>query len=222
MAMESEDDEMFITPSSFRSQKDREIDYGDFSLEEYLGPELFEHAELIESPQKLIESTNRFQEPQTSSRFGEPLSHSEVQDKIAISVPKNTTYKDNWAANLFEKWRKVDGTKYPHSSLHGIISAIQHFLKTKGRPVKLFNDEKFSYLRDALDTAMKDSASSGLGIKKKQAQVITLDEEDELWSKNVLGDDNHQQLLDTLLYLFGLHFALRGGMEHRRLRLQNS
>ena len=31
-----------------------------------------------------------------------------------------------------------------------------------------------------------------------------------------------QQLLDTIVYLFGIHFALRGGSEHRRLRSENS
>ena len=29
-------------------------------------------------------------------------------------------------------------------------------------------------------------------------------------------------MLDTLIYRFGIHFALRGGSEHRRLRLENS
>ena len=69
---------------------------------------------------------------------------------------------------------------------------------------------------------MKESASDGLGLTKKQGEIITLDEEEQLWSKGVLGDSSPQQLLDTLIYLFGIHFALRGGSEHRRLRLENS
>ena len=51
--------------------------------------------------------------------------------------------------------------------------------------------------------------------------IITLDEEEQLWSKGVLGDSSPQQLLDTLIYLFGIHLALRGGSEHRRLCLEN-
>ena len=69
---------------------------------------------------------------------------------------------------------------------------------------------------------MKESASSGLGFTKKQGDVITLDEKEELWSKGVLGDSSPQQLLDTIVYLFGIHFALRRGSEHRRLRSENS
>ena len=77
-------------------------------------------------------------------------------------------------------------------------------------------------MRDALDAMMKESASDGLGLTKEQGEIITLDEEEQLWSKGALGDSSPQQLLDTLIYLFGIHFALRGGSEHRRLRLENS
>ena len=88
--------------------------------------------------------------------------------------------------------------------------------------MRLFNDDKFCFLRDALDAMMKESASDGLGLTKKQGEVITLDEEEQLWSKGVLGDSKPQQLLDTIVYLFGIHFALRGGSEHPRLRSENS
>ena len=106
--------------------------------------------------------------------------------------------------------RKANGSKYPPNTLHGMVASIQHYLKRKKRIVRLFNDDKFCFLRDALDAMMKESASDGLGLTKKQGEVITLDEEEQLWSKGVLGDSNPQQLLDTIVYLFGIHFALKG------------
>ena len=118
--------------------------------------------------------------------------------------------------------RRTDGSRYPPNTLHGIIASIQHFSKGKGKPVRFFNDDKFSFLRNALDTLMKENASSGLGFTKKQEDVITLDEEEELWSNRVHGDSSPQQLLDTIVYLFGIHCALRGRSEHRRLRSENS
>ena len=118
--------------------------------------------------------------------------------------------------------RKSDGSKYPPNTLHGIVASIQHYLKGKKRVVRLFNDDTFSYLRDALDAMMKESASDGLGLTKKQGEVITLDKEEQLWDKGVLGNSIPQQLLDTMVYLLGIHFALRGGSEHRRLRAENS
>jgi hypothetical protein len=60
-------------------------------------------------------------------------------------------------------------------------------------------------------------AKDNIGGAKKQALPITEEEEDTLWSKNVLGDDTREKLLYTLVYLMGLNFALRGGEEHRHL-----
>jgi len=118
--------------------------------------------------------------------------------------------------------RKANGNKYPPNTLHGIIAAIQHHLKQEGHVVKFFIDTKFSSLRSSLDAAMKESACEGLGNSKKQAEIITLEEEEKLWSEGHLGETNPQQLLDTIIYSLGIHFALRGGREHRRLRRMNS
>ena len=118
--------------------------------------------------------------------------------------------------------RKTDGSKYPPNTLYGIIAAIQHFLKDKAKQVRLLNDDKFGYLRNALDAVMKENASAGVGLTRKQGEVITLREEEQLWEKGALGDSQPQQLLDTSVYIFGIHFALRGGNEHRRLPAVNS
>ena len=119
--------------------------------------------------------------------------------------------------------KKQDGTEYPANSLHGLVCAIQRYLKSQcGKNFRFFNDDFFSKLRTSLDTVMKERSAAGIGVHSKRAEVATLDEEDQLWSKNILGDGNAKQLVETLVYLFGLHFALRGGKEHWRLRWTSS
>ncbi|XP_048240336.1 uncharacterized protein KIAA1958-like [Haliotis rufescens] len=65
---------------------------------------------------------------------------------------------------------------------------------------------------------MKLLARKGIGVEKRQADVITEQQEDVLWETGILGEDTPQKLLDTLVYLIGLNFALRAGDEHRYLR----
>ena len=58
---------------------------------------------------------------------------------------------------------------------------------------------------------MKVSARNSIGLKPKQAEVITQEMEDFLWGKNVLGSENPEMLLRKIFYLIGLNFRMRGG-----------
>ena len=65
---------------------------------------------------------------------------------------------------------------------------------------------------------MKRLQSKGLGSVHRQAEAITEDEEELLWKEKILGDHSPQSLLNTIIYMNGLYFALRSGDEHRNLR----
>ncbi len=64
---------------------------------------------------------------------------------------------------------------------------------------------------------MKDRARSRVGVEKK-FDPITVENEEELWSQGLLGSDSPKQLCETVMYLVGLSFTLRGGKEQRLLR----
>ncbi|CAG2230932.1 unnamed protein product [Mytilus edulis] len=120
--------------------------------------------------------------------------------------------------------KKEDGGTYPSNSIYDLFSSIQGYIRhQKSSSINFFTDPEFLRARQVLDAVMKERATEGLGANtRKQADVISVDEETSLYDKGILGVDNPQQLLDTLLYLCGLHFALRGGTEHRRLRLNSN
>ena len=65
---------------------------------------------------------------------------------------------------------------------------------------------------------MKRLQGKGLGSTKRQADIITEEEEGLLWEKGQLGDSHPQQLLNTIIFYCRLHFSLRSGKEHRQLR----
>lgn len=113
--------------------------------------------------------------------------------------------------------RKIDGTEYPPRTMRSIVILIQMFLHQRNRPVKLLSDPNFKELQNTLDNVMKTRAAQGMGLHVRRAQVITKSQENVLWQKGLLGESSPQVLLDTMLYLLGLNFALRSGEEHRSL-----
>uniref|UniRef100_A0A1X7V9A0 ZMYM2-like/QRICH1 C-terminal domain-containing protein n=1 Tax=Amphimedon queenslandica TaxID=400682 RepID=A0A1X7V9A0_AMPQE len=82
----------------------------------------------------------------------------------------------------------------------------------------MYKDQQFALFRSTYYSVLRDQHSKGVGAAKKQAEVITFDLEEELWSHGVLGNSDPYKLLDTLVLLLGVNFALRSGKEHWSFR----
>lgn len=153
--------------------------------------------------------------------------------KIERSVGKNATFSHipdnilnmtNYEINeclcyFVAEVKNVCGQDYYPNSLYELITSIQLHLRENDRHINLLEDNDFVKIRKVLDARMKELTKSGLGTKKKQAETISIDQENKMWTEGILGEDNPQKLLDTIIYLIGLNFALRAGKEHRDLRV---
>ena len=113
--------------------------------------------------------------------------------------------------------KKLDNTDFPGKTLREIVIMVQMHLHQNGVYWKLLDDPEFRTLRNILDNVMKVRHSQGLGIRRA-CEVITLSHENRMFQCNALGESDPNQLLHTVIYLLGLHLALRGGAEHIRLR----
>ena len=69
---------------------------------------------------------------------------------------------------------------------------------------------------------MKTLQQNGLGSKRHQAEPLSQEGKEILWKKGLLGDHSPQALLNTMVFMNGLYFALRSGREHRELRFDSS
>ena len=64
---------------------------------------------------------------------------------------------------------------------------------------------------------MKNRTHKGMGVVK-HSTPISFKMEDQMWKARVLGEDTPDKLVETVLFLIGVNFALRGGEEHKRPR----
>ena len=80
--------------------------------------------------------------------------------------------------------------------------------------MEMFRDSQYMLFQDSLDSQIKYLTRSGLNKQWKQAKPIT-EEDNILWSKGLLGDNEPKMLVNTLVYLFGKFFALCSGEEHK-------
>ena len=113
--------------------------------------------------------------------------------------------------------RKVNGSEYPPNTIRELVIMIQMYLNECGLFWKLLDWPQFINLRNVVDNTMEKKHSMGLGVRNS-AEVISLQEENKMFESGVLGEDMLVKLLRTVIYMIGLHCALRGGIEHSNLR----
>ena len=114
--------------------------------------------------------------------------------------------------------RDANGNDYNRDTLYDLIVMVQSFFKQNRLPYHFFEDDAFFDIKNTLDNCMKQLTKEGKIAPRIKAVPISCAEEEKLWMKGLLGDDNPTKLIDTLVYLLGLHFALRAAEEHKNLK----
>ena len=115
-----------------------------------------------------------------------------------------------WLPRFIMEVRNQKGELYNGGTLYGLCAGIQRYIREDrvsngGMPVDIYKDPCFSKFRCVFDSVLKDLCSKGVGVV---AEVISEELEDCLWVEGLL-DDTPSKLLDTIVYSFGLNFALR-------------
>ena len=97
------------------------------------------------------------------------------------------------------------------------------YLRQNGQPdIDFFKDPAFAEFKFTLDAEMKQLQFKGAGSKRRQAEPLTEAEEEKLWETGQLGAHSPQSLVNTILFMCGVYFALHSGAEHRALRFEPS
>ena len=114
--------------------------------------------------------------------------------------------------------RKLDGSQFLGKTLYDIVICLQFHLETLGYSWKLLNQDQFKDIRFTLDNLMKERCAEGVGVSVRKAEILTIFEEELLWSQGLLGTNDPSTLLNTVVFMLGKGLALHAGKEHRALR----
>ena len=134
-----------------------------------------------------------------------------------VLLTKEPDLLSKWLSLFVLETRKLDGSEYPPSDsmLHSEIHEGQC-----RRTFNIFNkaDHRFRCFRGTCDSEFQRLYQNGVGVDVKHAEIITAEEEEMLWSTGVLGVSSPKALLRAI-FLNGKNFCLRGGQEHRELKI---
>ena len=129
-----------------------------------------------------------------------------------------------WLCRFVVEAQNQGGLPYTGGALYGLCAGIQRYVREKRALSKdkealdIYKDPSFTLFTRTFDSVLKELHQQGIGTTKRQAQVISGELEESMWTEGVLGNDTPEKLLDTLVFCFGLNFALRSGKEHRNLK----
>ena len=119
--------------------------------------------------------------------------------------------------------RNTRGEPYPPKTIYQLLTGILQYLRlTQPHNCPNFldrSDMHFIKLHNAIDNVFKQLHKDGIGSGSKHAEIVTKVEENQLWEAGVLGTTDPKTLLHTVFYLNGKNFCLRGGQEHRELKI---
>ena len=127
----------------------------------------------------------------------------------------------DWLCKFVTETRKGDGKEYTPRSLYLLLSALQRHVR-KARPSKNFNffqDPVYGPLKNVCNAIFKRLHSKGIGTETKVTPALSTSEEDILWDKVIISLDNPVGLMNAVFFYNGKNFCLRGGAEHRNLKL---
>ena len=159
-----------------------------------------------------------FQQWKTISNQSHPTD--QVPDDIFITT--NPQILNNHLSRFIVETRKANGDLYPPSTLHQLLCGILRHMRNKNPACPNFLDKKdnrFRQLHGTLDSYFHKLHSEGIGRQTKHAEVVSSEEEDQLWKEGIMDVKTPTGIQNAAFFVVGKMFCLRGGQEHRGLQL---
>ena len=98
----------------------------------------------------------------------------------------------HWLCVCVSELRKEDGSEYTPRSLAQFIAGLQRYIDKKEGSICLCNpdDPTFKQLHRTLDSRYRQLYVQGIGAKRRHAEVLTNEEEDQLWDSGTMSTES--------------------------------
>ena len=107
--------------------------------------------------------------------------------------------------------RRQDGKPYSPNTLYQLCCNPLRHIQTTQTGLNIFTDAELNDFQKTLDAQMKKLKSEGISNTRCQAELISLEDEEQLWTAGQLGMITLQALLDTIFYLLVCHLGFEVG-----------
>ena len=134
----------------------------------------------------------------------------------------NVEELNHWLSFYILETRKSNTEVYPPKTLYQLLSGLLRHARTLNGNTPNFldkNNPEFKPLHSVIDNTFKRLRQEGIGCTSRHAELFTKEDEASLWEKGVIGLNDPKSLLRAVFYYNGKNFCLRGGEEHRSLKL---
>ena len=115
--------------------------------------------------------------------------------------------------------RREDGTPYPPSTLHSLLSGVNRTLQSNDAPFSIL-DKNNPQFHDRIKTLNMVSSSlhkDGAGASKHSVPIIDSKHEDLFWERGLFGSSSPKVLQHIVFFYVGMNFVLRGIQEQHDL-----
>ena len=140
------------------------------------------------------------------------------EDLLEKCVPEEL---DKWLSLYVMETRREDGQPFPSKSIDGLLAGLKWHMKTQNKYApNIFSEEDpcFSNLRGTRDNVSWKLWEEGVGTSIKETELLSVEDEQVIWAKNVMGTHSPKALLYALFFANGKNLCLRGGQEHHTLQ----
>ena len=134
----------------------------------------------------------------------ERLPHDQCPEDILLSDDLGKL--SDWLCVCICEIRKEDGSEYTPRSIAQFIAGLQRYISLqKDRQVRLSdpNNPAFVALHRTLENRFRQLHAKGVGTTRKQAEVLSYEEEEELWAKGVFSSASPMGLLRAVFITMG-------------------